>query len=83
MTALHCDPDALAGILRERQGDYEFAVRGSVRYYQRLLDFGAWLTGLRNVCAHGVWMRAVKAAGCCQGRLHRRRGPRVLGGCGR
>jgi len=63
MTALHCDPLALAGILHERQGDYEFAARGTVKYYERVLDLGAWLTGLKDACAHGVWMKALKAAG--------------------
>ena len=63
MTALHCDPHALAGILRERQDDYEFAALGSVRYYERVLDFGAWLIELKAACAHGVWMKALKAAG--------------------
>ena len=63
MTALHCDPHVLVGILRERQADYQFAARGTVQYYQRLLEFGAWLTELKAACAHGVWMEALKAAG--------------------
>lgn len=63
MTAPYCDPHALAGLLRERQGDYAFAAYGTVQYYQRLLDFGAWLTEMKGACAHGVWMKALKAAG--------------------
>ncbi len=63
MTALYCDPSALAEILRERQDSYEFAARGSVAYFSRLLDFGAWLTELRGECAHGVWMKTLKTAG--------------------
>ncbi len=63
MTALYCDPRALAEILQERQDSYEFAARGSVAYFRRLLDFGAWLTELKRQCAHGVWMKALKAAG--------------------
>ena len=63
MTALHCDPHVLAGILRERQHDYEFTALGSVKYYERVLEFGAWLTGLKAACAYGVWMKALKAAG--------------------
>ncbi len=63
MTALYCDPHALAEILRERQDGYEFAARGSVAYFSRLLDFGAWLTGIRGECAHGVWMKTLKTAG--------------------
>ncbi len=63
MTALYCDPRALAGILRERQDSYEFAARGSVGYYEGVLAFGAWVAGKRSVCAHGVWIKALREAG--------------------
>ena len=63
MTALYCDPRALAGILRERQDSYEFVVRGSVGYYEGVLAFGAWVAGKRSECAHGVWIKALREAG--------------------
>ena len=63
MTALYRDPYALAGILRERQESYEFVARGTVGYYERTLDFGAWVAGKRSQCAHGVWMKTLRELG--------------------
>ncbi len=63
MTALYCDPQALAGILRERQESYEFVARGTVGYYERTLDFGAWVAEKRSQCAHGVWMKTLRELG--------------------
>ncbi len=63
MTALYCDPHELAGILRERQESYEFVARGSVGYYEKTLDFGAWVAGKRSQCAHGVWMKTLRELG--------------------
>ena len=63
MTALYRDPHALAGILRERQESYEFVARGTVGYYEKTLDFGAWVAEKRSQCAHGVWMRTLRELG--------------------
>ncbi|MCY3753937.1 MAG: hypothetical protein OXG99_07605, partial [Alphaproteobacteria bacterium] len=63
MTALYCDPHALAELLREDQDDYEFSARGSVQYYERTLKLGARLKWRRDECAYGVWMKALEEIG--------------------